>query len=129
MCLFCLVLLGAFSSRALFVVTLSPCKFLLSHHPRLIYSRTCQDGLGFLPSSYQNQKFVHKKTVSAKDNLKCCILAGEGGKPGNEASLCLASSKGCGYSWTGGSLGTRLVYAWQVAKAVATVGQNQCIVY
>ena len=31
------------------------------------------------------QKFVYKKTVSVKDNLKCCVLAGEGGKPGNEA--------------------------------------------
>ena len=84
-CLFCIALLGAFSSRALFVVTLSPRKFLLSHHPRLIDSHTCQDGPGFPPSSYQNQKFVYKKTVSAKDNLKCCIFAGEGGKPGNEA--------------------------------------------
>ena len=35
--------------------------------------------------TYQNQKFVYKKTVSAKDSLKCCVLAGEGGKPGNEA--------------------------------------------
>ena len=79
MCLFCLALLGALSSRALFVVTLSPRNFLLSHHPRLIDLRTCQDGPGFPPSSYQNQKFVYKKTVSAKD------IAGEGGKPGNEA--------------------------------------------
>ena len=86
MCLFCLALLGAFSSRALFVVTLSPRKFLLSHHPHLIDLRTCQDGPGFPSSSYQNQKFVYKETVSVKDNLKCCILAGEGGKPGNEAS-------------------------------------------
>ena len=87
MCLFCIALLGAFSPRALFVVTLSPRKFLLSHHPRLIDSRTCQDGPGFPPSSYQNQKFVYNKTVSAKDNLKCCIFAGEGGKPGNEATV------------------------------------------
>ena len=66
---------------------IEPTQFLLSHHPRLIDSRTCQDGPGFPPSSYQNQKFVYKKTVSAKDNLKCYILAGEGGKPGNEAIL------------------------------------------
>ena len=68
------------------MVTLSPRKFLLSHHPRLIDSRTCQDGPGFPPSSYQNQKFIYKKSVSAKDNLKCCIFAGEGGKPGNEVT-------------------------------------------
>ena len=61
-------------------------QILLSHHPHLIDSCTCQDGPGFPLSSYQNQKFVYKKTISAKDNLKCCILAGEGGKPGNEAT-------------------------------------------
>ena len=33
----------------------------------------------FLSKSYE-------KTVSAKDNLKCYILAGEGGRPGNEAT-------------------------------------------
>ena len=33
--------------------------------------------------------FTKKKNVSAKDNLKCCILAGEGGKPGNEAKRLL----------------------------------------
>ena len=31
------------------------------------------------------KSLFYKKTVSAKDNLNCCILAGEGGKPGNEA--------------------------------------------
>ena len=72
-----------FSLRALFVVTLSPCNFLLSHHPCLIDSRTYQ---GF-PHVPIEKKFVYKKTVSAEDNLKCCILAGEEGKPGNEANL------------------------------------------
>ena len=80
-------MLGAYSSRALFVVTLSPSKFLLSHHPCSLDSRMCQDGPGFPPSSYRNQKFVYKKFVSAKDNLKCCTIAEEGG----------------------GSLGTRLI--------------------
>ena len=36
-------------------------------------------------SSCSEQKFVYKKTVSA--NLKCCIIAEGGGKPGNKAKV------------------------------------------
>ena len=85
MCRFCLV--GGVFITCTVCGHIEPMQFFFAESStHLIDLRTCQDGPGFPPSSYQNQKFVYKKTVSAKDNLKRCILT-EGGKPGNESSM------------------------------------------
>ena len=78
MCLFCLALLGAFSSRTLFVVTLSPRKSFAESLPTLNRLTHVPRWTRFPPSSYQTQKFVYKKTVRSKDNLSVVFLLEKG---------------------------------------------------